>query len=461
MAEDFHKALVVGLGYRTGVAVCNFLASRHIDVTVSDIKSKDELKDIMSSLNPEVKVIAGNQSIDILNQGFDIVILSPGVPKTIPLIQESYKRKIPVISEIELAYRYMKGSIIAITGTDGKSTTTSLTGHICKELDFETFICGNIGIPLITFIDRMSDTTITVIELSSFQLETIDSFKPDIAAILNVAPDHLDRYENIDEYYEAKKRIFMRQNNSDFFVYNSDNEIIENSKMDFPSNSLRFSAFDEGADSFYRDEKIYVVYDGYIIPVVDVKKLSIIGIHNVYNVMASLLMIVSLHKKLNRIPDFNRIGDACHSFKGLEHRMEYIGNYAGRSFVNDSKATTISAVEMAVKSIKDKGVIIIGGRTKGDDYSKLKDIIKEKARSLILIGESVDLFSEIFTGFNTVKAGDMKDALLKAMKNSEEGDMILLSPACASYDMFADYEERGNAFKECFSKLSEGQISWN
>jgi UDP-N-acetylmuramoylalanine--D-glutamate ligase len=461
MTADFHKALVVGLGYRTGAAVSNFLASRGIDVTVSDTKSKDDLKDIMNGLNSSVKVIAGSQSPDILNQGFDIVVLSPGVPKTIPLIQESYNRKIPVISEIELAYNYMKGSIIGITGTDGKSTTTSLTGHIFKELGFETFVCGNIGVPLITFVDRMSDKTITVIELSSFQLETIDSFKPDVASILNVAPDHLDRYKDIHEYYEAKKRIFMRQNNSDFFIYNCDNEIIENSRMDFPSNSLRFSICDDCADSFYRDEKIYVVYDGYIIPVVDVNGLSIIGLHNVYNAMASLLMITALHKKLNIVPDFNKIGEACCSFKGLEHRMEYVGKYNGRSFVNDSKATTISAVEMAVKSIKDKGVIIIGGRTKGDDYSKLRDIIKERVRAVILIGESMELFSEIFKGFNIVKADNMEDAVLKAMKNSETGDMILLSPACASYDMFEDYEERGNVFKECFNKLSDGKISWN
>jgi UDP-N-acetylmuramoylalanine--D-glutamate ligase len=413
----------------------------------------------MNSLNSSVKVLF-DQSIDILNQGFDIIILSPGVPKTIPLIQEAYNRKIPVISEIELAYHYVKGSIIAITGTDGKSTTTSLTGHIFKELDLETIICGNIGIPLITFVDKMSDETITVIELSSFQLETIDSFKPDVASILNVAPDHLDRYKDIHEYYDAKKRIFMRQDNSDFFIYNCDNEIIENSKMDFPSNSLRFSVCDDSADSFYRDEKIYVVYDGYIIPVVDVKRLRIIGIHNIYNAMASILMVVSLYKKLNIVPDFNKIGDACCSFKGLEHRMEYIGKYNERSFVNDSKATTISAVEMAVKSIKDKGVIILGGRTKGDDYSKLRDIIDEKIRTIILIGESNKLFSEIFKGFNTVMADNMEDAVLKAMKNSEEGDMILLSPACASYDMFEDYEARGNAFKECFNKLSEGKISW-
>ncbi|MCL2154535.1 MAG: UDP-N-acetylmuramoyl-L-alanine--D-glutamate ligase, partial [Leptospirales bacterium] len=293
------------------------------------------------------------------------------------------------------------------------------------------------------------------------QLETIDSFKPDVASILNAAPDHLDRYKDIHEYYEAKKRIFMRQDNSDFFIYNCDNEIIENSKMNFPSNSLRFSVYDDSADSFYRDENIYVVYDGYIIPVVDVRKLSIIGIHNIYNVMASLLMVVSLHKKLNITPDFNKIGDACCSFKGLDHRMEYIGKYNERSFVNDSKATTISAVEMAVKSIKDKGVIILGGRTKGDDYSKLRDIIDEKIRAVILIGESKEFFLEIFKGFNTVAADNMEDAVLKAMKNSEEGDMILLSPACASYDMFEDYEARGNIFKECFNKLSEGKISWN
>jgi UDP-N-acetylmuramoylalanine--D-glutamate ligase len=460
MAEDFKKVLVVGLGYRTGVAAAGFLSARGADVTVSDMKSEDELKDLIAKLHTSVKVIAGHQRPEILDAGFDLIVLSPGVPAGIPLIQEALGRKIPVISEIELAFRNMKGSFVGITGTDGKSTTTSLTGHIFKELGFDTFIGGNIGIPLISFADQTTDKTVTVIELSSFQLETVDTFKPDVAAILNVTPDHLDRYDGMESYFEAKKRIFKHQDNNDFFIYNRDNEILENSRMDYPSNTLTFSIDDDSADSFYRDGVIYIIHEGSTIPAVKVKKLSILGIHNIQNVMASLLMVTSLHKKLKIEPDFDMIAAACYSFSGLEHRMELAGEYMGRTFVNDSKATTIGAVEMAVKSISNKGILIIGGRTKGDDYSRLRDIVGEKARCIVVIGESSDMFSEIFSGFNVVRASSMEDAVAKSMKNSEEGDMILLSPACASFDMFSSYDERGKVFKESFRKLIKGEISW-
>ena len=211
MADGYNKVLVVGLGYRTGVSSAAFLAGRGAAVTVSDIKSEQELIELIMKLDTSVKVIAGHQNPDILDAGFDLVVLSPGVPAGIPLIQEALKRKIPVISEIELAFRNMKGSFIGITGTDGKSTTTSLTAHIFEELGFETFIGGNIGIPLISFADRTTDKSVTVIELSSFQLETVDTFKPDVAAILNVTPDHLDRYSNMEGYFEAKKRIFKNR----------------------------------------------------------------------------------------------------------------------------------------------------------------------------------------------------------------------------------------------------------
>jgi len=460
MTEDYKKVLVVGLGYRTGPAAADFLCSRGVDVTVSDIKTEPELKDLIMKLDPSVKVITGHQDPSILDAGFDLVVLSPGVPAAIPLVRDAYRRKIPVISEIELAYRNMKGSFVAITGTDGKSTTTSLTGHIFKELGFDTFVGGNIGIPLISFAGKTSDNSVTVIELSSFQLETIDTFKPDVAAILNVTPDHLDRYRDMDDYFSAKKRIFMRQDNSDYFIYNSDNPILVNGRKDYPSNALNFSTEDESADSFYRDGVIHVVFEGSIIPVVETDKLRILGIHNIQNVMAALLMVVSLLRKLGLIPDFQAIAEACYSFIGLEHRMEYTGEFLGRTFINDSKATTIGAVEMAVKSIKGKGVVIIGGRTKGDDYSRLRDVVGEKARCVVLIGESSDMFSEIFRDFNTVRASTMEDAMVKSMKNSEEGDVILLSPACASFDMFSSYDERGRVFRECFKKISGGGIDW-
>lgn len=461
MNSDYKNILVVGLGYRTGLATANFLTGKGMSVTVNDMKPEAELKDIIDKLTSGVKVIAGHQSPEILDAGFDLVVLSPGVPAVIPLIQEAKRRNIPVIAEIELAYRYMKGRIIGITGTDGKSTTTTLTGHILSTMGFKTFVGGNIGIPLVSFADETTENSVTVIELSSFQLETIDTFRPDVAAILNVTPDHLDRYSGMDDYFAAKKRIFMNQTDEDWFVYNMDNEILEAAKGEYPANVLKFSVTESGADSFFANNSVYCNYTPMDVIIAEESELKIIGIHNMQNVMASVLMVVALHKKLGLYPDFDKITEACRSFKGLEHRMEHVGEYMGRTFVNDSKATTIGAVEMAVKSIKDKGVVIIGGRTKGDDYSRLVPVLKDKARVVVLIGESSDLFAGFFKDSSYVRATTMEDAVIKAMQNSEGGDMILLSPACASFDMFSSYDERGKVFKECFRKISEGELSWN
>lgn len=458
--NEYRKALVIGLGYRTGLATSNFLASRGVEVTVTDTKSETELADIMAKLNRSVKVIAGSQEPAILDAGFDVVILSPGVPRKIPLVREAENRKIPVIAEIELAYRNMKGYTIGITGTDGKSTTTSLTGHIFSELGFHTLVGGNIGIPLISLADQTTDKTVTVIELSSYMLETIDTFKPDVAAILNVTPDHLDRYDGMDDYFAAKKRIFMNQTDEDWFIYNMDNEMLSSASAEYPKNTRSFSINNTDADAFMVENRIYFRMKGVDFPVIGRSELQILGIHNVQNVMASVLMVFALHEKMGIFPSPDRLAAACYSFKGLEHRMEFAGEFMGRTFVNDSKATTIGAVEMAVRSIKDKGILIIGGRTKGDDYTRLRDIVAEKARGIVLIGESSDMFAGIFSGMNYIKAGSMEDAVIKAMRMSGEGDMILLSPACASFDMFSSYDERGKVFKSCVNNLIKGDISW-
>lgn len=458
--NNYGKALVIGLGYRTGLATANFLAARGVAVTVTDTKGAAELSDIIAKLDPSVRVIAGNQEPEILDAGFDVVVLSPGVPKKIPLVREAVGRGIPVIAEIELAFRNMKGYTVGITGTDGKSTTTSLTGHIFSELGFHTLVGGNIGIPLISLAEQTTEKTVTVIELSSYMLETIDTFKPDVAAILNVTPDHLDRYDGMDDYFAAKKRIFLNQSDDDWFVYNMDSEMLTAARGEYPAHSLRFSIDNNESDAFLANGHIYCAMKSIHYPVIMQEALPILGIHNVQNVMASILMVLALHEKLGMFPDPDKIADAIRSFKGLEHRMEFAAEYMGRTFVNDSKATTIGAVQMAVLSMKDKGILIIGGRTKGDDYSRLRDVVKDKARGIVLIGESSEMFAEIFSGMNYIKAESMEDAVVKAMRMSHEGDMILLSPACASFDMFTSYDERGKVFKACVKKLAEGEISW-
>ncbi len=456
--DNIKKVLVVGLGYRTGVAVCNFFLERGITPFVSDSKDEYELKNILADVKGEVKLFSGSQTPEVLEEGFDLLVLSPGVPARIPLVSEAVKRGIPVISEIELASLNMRGKVIGITGTDGKSTTTSLTAHVLREIGIKTFMGGNIGIPFISFVSETDDESVSVIELSSFQLETIKSFRPDVSAILNFEPDHLDRYDSMDDYFSAKKRIAENQTNEDFFIFRKDKKITDKGIDDIKARKLSFSLDDE-ADVFYRDGSIFIKEESSVAEIIKTEFLQIMGLHNVENTMASILMVRSVLSKMNQKPDYNKIADACYSFPGLEHRMEMIGEIDKRIFINDSKATTVNAVEMAVKSLPAKAVIILGGRTKGDNYSRMNDFFKEKILGVIAIGESKEFFKENFSAYNAKTAENMYDAVEKAYEMTGNGEIILLSPACASFDMYSSFEERGKDFRTCFERLKEKEES--
>jgi UDP-N-acetylmuramoylalanine--D-glutamate ligase len=449
------KILVVGLGKRSGLAACNFLSKKGCRVYASDSKSQEELKNITKELRGDVKVISGTQDPSILDEGFDMVVLSPGVPKNISLIRKAYEKNIPVIAEVELAYRYMKGRLVAITGTDGKSTTTSLVGHILSEVGIKTFTGGNLGTPFISFVEDTDEHSVSVIELSSFQLETIDKLKPDVSAILNVTPDHLDRYEGMSEYLEAKLRIAMNQTRDDFYIYKKGDEMLKISLGKIKAQKLSFSLKEKDADAIYRDGNVTIRDGENQSDVLDTSKLRILGMHNIENTMAAILMVFSLLKKMDIKINHEQIASACYSFKGLAHRMEMIGTFNGRTFINDSKATTVGAVEMALSSIPYGSVLIMGGRTKGDDYSRLSRTIEEKVKHLILIGESANDFKKYYKNVPGEIAKSMDDAVRKAVKASSIDDVILLSPACASFDMFTNFEERGEKFKEAVLKLAE------
>ncbi len=457
--KHISKALVVGLGFRSGLAAANFMARRGVAVTVSDTKSADELSDIIARLEPAVVVKAGEQDVSLLDAGFDLLVLSPGVPASIPLVREAEKRGVKVIAEIELACAFIRGGIIAITGTDGKSTTTSLAGHILSSLGFHTIVGGNIGVPLVSLVEETTDESVSVIELSSFQLETIDRFHADVAAILNLSPDHLDRYDGMDDYFAAKKRIGENQTSSDFFVFNADDTPLAEGVQDMPGALTSFSLKNEESHAFYRDGMICLKEEGGE-PVIDTGRMKIVGLHNAANTMAALLMVKAFLEKRGEPVDYEKIADACYSFNGLEHRMEHVGEFEGRTFINDSKATTVGAVTMALKGLSGNGILIVGGRTKGDDYSRLAGEAKGRLRAVICIGESREMFADIFSGFVTECADDMDDALARGMALSREGDMILLSPACASFDMYKSYDERGKAFKAAFERLQKGETAW-
>jgi len=455
---NIKKALVVGLSYRTGLAVSNFLAAREVAVVASDSKGEAELADVIRRLDPAVRVVAGGQNPSLLDEGFDAVVLSPGVPKNIPLIKEAYKRGIPVMAEVELAFRNMKGNLIGITGTDGKSTTTALTGHVFRELGIDTYVGGNIGIPLVSFAGKTSERSVVVAELSSFQLETIIDFKPDVAALLNVTPDHLDRYDSMEAYLEAKMRIAMNQDGGDYFIYNRDDVMSSRSAARVASRAVSFSVEAEDADIFYRDGAVFL-RDGNR-KVLETGRMRVLGLHNVQNAMVAILSALAIMKKRGMDPDYRGIAEAVYSFPGLEHRLERIGVFQGREFINDSKATTVNAVLTALRSFPGMGVLILGGRTKGDDYSRLKIGLEGKIRTLVLIGESKEYFSKILNEVRCVFAETLDDAVVKAMQESREGDVVLLSPACASFDMFRNYEERGAEFVRSFRRLERGELSW-
>jgi len=457
---DMHKVLVVGLGYRTGLAVSNFLAARGTAVTVTDTKNADELRPVIEKLAPGIRVIAGHQGPGLLDDGYDAVILSPGVPKSIPLIREAFRKGLPVISEIELAYRYLKGRIIAITGTDGKSTTTALTGHVLKSLGLDTFVGGNIGIPLISFVEDTTEISVSVIELSSYQLETIVDFRPDVASVLNVTPDHQDRYNGMDDYVATKFRIAMNQTGDDCFVYNRDDELLRKSTGGVGSRILSFSLSDSTADIIYKNGKVFIAEGGKETEVLEPLNMRLMGLHNIQNAMASILMVRSLLEMLKMDIDYGAIAGAIYSFEGLEHRMERVGQYMGRHFINDSKATTVGAVEMAVKSVSGQSVLILGGRTKGDDYARLSRTMEGRVRAIVLIGESKDEFAGLYSGFRCIKAQTIDDAVAAAMRESVGGDHVLFSPACASFDMFKNFEERGEAFRTSFNRLTRGELTW-
>ena len=312
---------------------------------------------------------------------------------------------------------------------------------------------GNIGIPLVSLADSTTDSSVTVIELSSYQLETIDTFRPDVAAFTNLTPDHLDRYDTLDDYFNAKMRIARNQTADDYFVYNLDDARVTGGAGTVKSRAIGFS-LERTADSFFRDGDIFLEIDGKAEKVISASDLFIMGLHNVQNTMTALLIARSICAKMKMTLNLDKAADAAKSFPGLPHRMERLGERAGRLFINDSKATTVGAVEMAIKSLDRPGVFIVGGRAKGDDYSRLASSMKGKVRGVVLIGETTPEFKPLFSGFTMREAGSLDDAVRKAVEISEPGDAVILSPACASFDMFNSFEHRGDSFRDSVKRVA-------
>ncbi|MFN2596575.1 MAG: UDP-N-acetylmuramoyl-L-alanine--D-glutamate ligase [Pyrinomonadaceae bacterium] len=445
------KVLVLGAGL-SGVAAARFLAARGAVVALNDRKPLEEWTEDARSLKSEgVGLVPGDAPTWLLDQ-IQLVVLSPGVPtKSIP-VRYAERAGAQVLGEIELAARFLRGRLVAITGTNGKTTTTTLVGELLESAGLTTQVGGNIGTPLTSLVASSRDDGWTVVEVSSYQLETIRDFHPQVAIVLNLMPDHMDRYESLTDYAAAKHNIFRNQTAGDVAILNADDEIVSSWATGLRAHVTFFSTRRELEEGLFlrgrelvsrtRDgEKVLLTRD----------EIKLRGLHNVENVLAALAAGLACGAS----PDSMR--ETVRNFAPVEHRLEFVAEAGGVKFFNDSKATNVDAAVKAFKAFAEepgKVVLILGGRGKNAPYAPLAPLVEAKARALVLIGEDADrIESELRDHAPTLRATDMADAVRRATDAARPGDVVLLAPACASFDMFENYGHRGRAFKEAVNEL--------
>jgi UDP-N-acetylmuramoylalanine--D-glutamate ligase len=447
------KTLVLGAG-KSGIASAKFLAERGAVVALHDKKEVESWLETARALKKShnVGLISGQIPSWLLDQ-IDLVVISPGVPtNTIPARYVDRKDG-EVIGEVELAYRFMKGRIVGITGSNGKTTTTTLVGELLKNSEIKTQVGGNIGTPLLSLAETSTDDTWTVVELSSFQLETIKDFHPNVAICLNVTPNHLDRYDSFTYYAAAKHRIFMSQTADDVAILNADDPITSEWASRLKANVSLFSVqreLDEGL--FLRRRELVCRANGKEKVLTTRDEIFLRGLHNVENVLAGFAAGLACGAS----PESMR--ETVANFKGVEHRIEFVAEIEGVRFYNDSKATSVDATSKALEALSEgdgKTTLILGGRGKNAPYAPLVPLIERSVRKLILIGEDADNIEAQLTAYaEIVRAESMPDAVAKGFESAEKGDAVLLAPACASFDMFKNFEERGTIFKEAVLALT-------
>jgi UDP-N-acetylmuramoylalanine--D-glutamate ligase len=448
------KALVLGAG-KSGVESARFLAVRGATVALHDRKPVEEWSAAAKALKGEngVGLMSGDIPSWLLDQ-IDLVVISPGVPtNTIPARYVDRKDG-EVIGEVELAYRFMKGRIVGITGSNGKTTTTALIGELLKDAGIPTQVGGNIGTPLLSLTETSTDDGWTVAELSSFQLETIKDLRPSVAICLNVTPNHLDRYEGFQDYAAAKHRIFMNQTAEDVAILNADNDLTASWASGLKANVVMFSVQTELEDGlFLRGRELVCRAHGKEKGLTTRDEIFLRGLHNVENVLAAFAAGIACGA------DPESMRETVRTFKGVEHRIEFTAEISGVKFYNDSKATSVDATLKALEALSESDgqiVLILGGRGKNAPYAPLRPLIESHVRTLVLIGEDADNIQSQLKGAATIeRAATMEDAVMIAFKNADPGDSVLLAPACASFDMFRSFEERGDVFKAAVRALSE------
>lgn len=440
------KVLVVGAA-RSGIACAKFLAARGATVALNDAQPIEKWSaDALELKSEGVGCLAGELPGWLLDQ-LDLVVISPGVPtKAIPL-RYAERAGAEVIGEVELASRYLKGRIVAITGSNGKTTTTTLIAELLKDAGVPTLVGGNIGTPLISLVESSRIDGWAVVEMSSFQLETIKEFHPTVAVALNVTPNHMDRYESFTDYAAAKHRIFMNQAPGDVAILNADDEIVRSWAKGLRAHVSCFSVkreLDEGL--FLRGREIVSRTPAAERVLLMSDEMKLRGLHNVENVLAA----VAAGLACGAAPDSMR--ETIRNFEPVEHRLEFVSEVDGVRFYNDSKATSVDAAVKALEAFEDEAgkiVLILGGRGKKAPYAPLAALVRERVRKLILVGEDAETIERELGNFApNERALDMNQAVTLSFQAAQTGDTVLLAPACASFDMFASYEERGKVFKE-------------
>jgi len=438
------KITIVGLGF-SGFSAARFFLNNNIKVFISDNAKKlseDGLK-LVAKYNVEYET--GKHTDRILNS--DLIFLSPGVPRTLPILKKAEEKGIEFINDVELLYRILpQKKIVAVTGSNGKTTTTRLIGEIFKS-HYRTWIGGNIGRPIMSIFEdkKYRKIDLIVLELSNFQLEIIKQFKPFISVILNITPDHLDRYNSFKDYSQAKLRIFSNQDENDFLILNKDDQLLDH--INARPNTIGFSlcrrerCYFENSIVYYSGEKI-----------IQKNELIIRGNHNIQNVMAAIIAA-----KIVNVPT-NKIVRVLKGFKGIEHRLEFVGELNGVKYFNDSKATNPDSVLAALRSFKSNIIWLAGGRDKNTAFNSVKEEAKSRVKDAVFFGEAANKFFNFFSDtLRCVKKSSLEDALRLAYKIASTGDVILLSPGCTSFDAFNSYEERGEHFKRMFAELKNQQ----
>lgn len=453
MNLDDKKVLVVGTGI-SGIAACELLIKKQIKVTLFDGNKDLDLDKVYekSEMLREIPILLGDLTEEQMDS-LDVAVLSPGVPTDLPMVKAMRGKGIVIWGEIELAYYFAKGRIIAITGTNGKTTTTALTGEIMKNYYKDVKIVGNIGIPYTSVAADTTEDTVTVAEISSFQLETIQEFKPVVSAILNITPDHLNRHHTMECYIQTKEDITKNQGEDETCVLNFEDEVLREFGEKVHTNVVFFSSKRKLENGFYlEDENIYYAIDGASAFVINIHDLNLLGNHNYENVMAACALAISFGVPMDRIVEVLK------TFTAVEHRIEYVCEKRGVKFYNDSKGTNPDAAIQGIRAMNRPTLLIGGGYDKQSEYDEWIESFDGKVKKLVLIGQTKEKIAECARehGFEDVVLFDaFEEAIAYCYEHAVSGDAVLLSPACASWGMFPNYEERGRIFKDIVRGLEE------